>query len=108
MKPVAFRLIAFCVLTAVVLLGFVRCNSAQKRYRVGFSQCSYDAWHTQLTTEMRREALFYDNVALDLRIAGDDSRRQERQIDSLVREGIDLLIVSPAEAEALVPALERA
>lgn len=93
-----------CLLLAAAAAG---CGN-KKPWRVGLSQCSYDVWHSQMTRQMEREASFNDCIDLDVRIAGDRSNLQIQQIDSLVREGVDLLIISPVEADALTPSVLRA
>ncbi len=61
-----------------------------------------------MNKEMLREASFYNkNVQLNIRSAHDNNEMQIRQIDSLVKSGIDLLVVAPNEAEALTPTIEE-
>lgn len=57
---------------------------------------------------MKRELSFHPEVTLSMLDAHDDSRLQQQQIRELVRTGIDLLIVSPYEAEPVTPAVEEA
>lgn len=93
-------LYTLCVLAA--------CSEQEATYRIGVSQCSNDTWRQQMNKEMMREASFYNKkVSLDIRSANEDSECQIRQIDSLVAEGIDLLIVSPNEAKQLTPVVEK-
>lgn len=91
-----------------VSLLLASCQGNEPRYRIGISQCSDDAWRMQMNDEMKREASFDQDMALDFRCAHDDSQLQARQIDSLVQSGIDLLIVSPSEEAALTSAVETA
>ena len=60
-----------------------------------------------MNKEMKREATFYKNMQLDIRSAHDSNELQTRQIDSLLNEGIDLLVVCPNEGRALSPAVDR-
>lgn len=77
-------------------------------YVVGVSQCSDDAWRTKMNEELRRELIFHPELQLRIRQAGDNSEMQCLQIDSFIREGVDLIIVSPNEAEEVKPAVSRA
>ena len=86
----------------------VSCQKSEPTYRIGISQCSQDPWRQQMNKEMKREATFYKNVQLDIRSAHDSNELQTRQIDSLLNEGIDLLVVCPNEGRALSPAVEKA
>ena len=55
---------------------------------------------------MQRELSFFPNVTFLYRDADNSSSRQIAQIDELMKEGIDLLIVSPNEAQPLTPIVE--
>ena len=80
------------------------------RMVVGFSQCTMiDEWRQNMVEEMRREVTFlrdYD-IELIVRDAGDNNEVQIADINKLVSEGIDLLIVSPNEADPLTPTVEK-
>ncbi|MBQ5509729.1 MAG: substrate-binding domain-containing protein, partial [Prevotella sp.] len=52
-------------------------------------------------------AYFHDNVDLKFAAAYDSDERQIQQIDSLVNEGIDLLIVAPNQIATISPAIDR-
>lgn len=96
------------LLPVLVLMLVGSCKGKTDSFRIGVSQCSYDDWRKQMNREMLREATFYNKkVQLDIRSAFDSNERQIAQIDSLVDEGIDLLIVSPNEARPLTETIER-
>ena len=58
--------------------------------------------------EMERELLLHPDMVLSRRIAYGNNEMQCAQIDSFIAERVDLLIVSPNEAEAVKPAVTRA
>ena len=58
--------------------------------------------------EMERELLLHPDMVLSRRIAYGNNEMQCAQIDSFIAEQVDLLIVSPNEAEAVKPAVTRA
>ena len=89
------------------LLILPGCESEEPVWRIGVSQCSDDAWRTQMNREIEREALFYPGVSLKFKSAHDDSQQQIRDIEALVKNGIDLLIVAPNEAAAITPIIEK-
>ncbi len=107
MKRTKITHIALQLLFLLFCLIITSCNET-KRYRIGVSQCSSDVWREQMNDEMRREATFSKNIDLDFRCGHDNNALQAAQIDSLVKEGVDLLIVSPSEEVALTPAVEAA
>lgn len=89
-----------CLLTA--------CDREEPRYVIGVSQCSDDEWRTQMNKEIRREALFYPGVEIRIRSARDDNRQQIADIESFIRQGVDLIVVAPNEADAITPVVEKA
>ena len=61
-----------------------------------------------MNDEMERELLFHPNMSIQKRIAYGSNSVQCAQIDSFIHEGVDLIIVSPNEAEEVKPAVSRA
>ena len=84
------------------------CSVRQPQYRIGVSQCLDDAWREKMNYEMERELLIHPDMFLSRRIAYGSNELQCAQIDSFIAEKVDLLIVSPNEAEAVKPAVTRA
>lgn len=58
--------------------------------------------------EMKRELLFHPEVTFVYRQANGDSKKQIAQVKELLSQQIDLLIISPNEAEPLSPIVEEA
>ena len=86
----------------------VSCSGGKVKYRIGISQCSDDIWRDKQNAELRMGAYFHDNVELKFAAAYDNDERQVEQIDSLVNNGIDLLIVAPNQVQTISPAIDRA
>ncbi len=83
-------------------------NTPVGKYKIGFSQCmGADQWRKTMLAEMRRELSFHDNVELIFRDAEGNSDKQNRQINDLVNQKIDLLIVSPNEVQPLSQTIEK-
>lgn len=97
------------ILLALACVVFASCsNKSEPTYRIGLSQCSEDAWRQKMDEEMERELLLHSNMHLSIRSANDNSQLQQLQIDSFIQEKVDLLIVSPNEADGLTDAVGRA
>ena len=94
--------------TFVLLLFLTGCSTRTPQYRIGVSQCLDDAWRQKMNYEMERELLLHPDMTLSRRIAYGSNELQCAQIDSFIRERVDLLIVSPNEAEQVQPAVTRA
>ena len=86
----------------------VSCSGGKVKYRIGISQCSDDIWRDKQNAELKMGAYFHDGVALKFAAAYDSDERQVEQIDSLVNNGIDLLIVAPNQVQTISPAIDRA
>ena len=95
-------------LMAIVVVVVVNCSGDEKKYHIGVSQCSNDAWREKLNSELLMMTYITDSVDVCIKSACDNSELQSRQIDSLVAMDVDLLIVSPNESESVRPAIERA
>lgn len=82
---------------------------AQKpTYKIGFSQCvSEDFWREAMEREMEIEVSLYPELELVVRDAGGSSEKQVRDVRALLREDIDILIISPNESEPLTPVVEE-
>ena len=95
------------LLAAIVALCCA-CTDNKPKHIIGVSQCSEDIWRSWQNSEMKMEAAFHEGVELRFTSAYDNSERQSQQIDSLVKSGIDLLIVAPNQLTSVSPAIDRA
>ena len=93
------------VIFSVLLL--TACGGGKKSLVIGVSQCSDDIWRTKLNEELSLAAGIND-VRLVFSSADDDSQRQMAQIRKFVKDGVDLLIVSPNQSHTITPAVEEA
>ncbi len=99
----------YLLLTLLSLFGLAAsCTRHEPRFRIGVSQCSDDEWRHQMNNEMLREALFYDEVEIDIRTVKDDNTRQIEDIRNFIEEGVDLLVIAPNEAAPITPVVEEA
>ena len=99
------KLLIFLLPAVMCLTG---CSRQQPRYVIGVSQCSDDIWREKQNAELRMGAYLHNDVELRFAAAYDSDERQVQQIDSLVRTGIDLLIVAPNQVQTISPAIDRA
>lgn len=96
------------LLLLVALFTLAGCTSNYK-YKIGVSQCVGGPWREKANNEMLSAQHLYDNdVKVIIRNADNSNERQCQQIDSLVDEGVDLLIVSPNDYNVLNKSLQRA
>lgn len=77
-------------------------TDAKTKFLIGFSQCTTaDAWRRSMDLEMQNELLYYPDLQLLIKDAGNSSKNQVNDIRGLLTAGIDLLIVSPNESAPL-------
>jgi signal transduction histidine kinase/AraC-like DNA-binding protein len=109
MKRPGFIVMLNSILLLSIGLLFLSCSShnKDKKYRIGFSQCANDVWRKNMQDEMEREFSFYPEINLIVKNANLNSAKQIEQINELIADKIDLLIVSPNEAQPLTPTIER-
>ena len=88
-----------------VLMALFGCNQS-KVYRIGVSQCSQDDWRMKMNDEINREIMFHKEAVVEIRSADDSSEKQISDINYFVKNGFDIIIVSPNEAETLTPIIE--
>jgi len=86
----------------------VACHQDVPHFRIGVAQCSDDSWRHKMNDEILREAMFYDGVAVEIRSAGDDNRKQAEDVRYFMDKGVDLLIISANEAAPMTPVVEEA
>lgn len=92
-----FPLLSF----AFLLLLFPSCirkEESNKKFVIGFSQCTSDPWREAVLLEMQIEISNYKNAELIVYNAMDNNNRQISQIRKLISENVDVLIISPNEA----------
>ncbi|MGF1636231.1 MAG: substrate-binding domain-containing protein [Cyclobacteriaceae bacterium] len=98
-------------ITACVLFIFlISCQNenSTRTIKIGFSQpTTADNWRKTMHEDMLRELSFYPEVELIIRDAENDSEKQISQIRELKSLNIDLLIVSPNQAEPITPIVEE-
>ena len=95
-------------LTLIVLCG---CTSSgkQKRHVIGLSQCMLDdAWRQAMINDMRIEASNYDDVEIIIKDAQNNNETQIQQIRDLIRQKVDVLIISPYQSEPITAVAEEA
>ncbi len=94
----------------IILCCLLLCSCANKpkKYIIGVSQCSMDAWREKLNSELKTAEYLNDSVEVRLASADDDNDSQLSQINYFIDQGVSLLIVSPNQVHAISPALERA
>lgn len=95
--------------SSVLLLVSCQQEKKDRKFVIGFSQCTgLDAWRRQMLVDMKGELAFHPEISLEYKDAENSSKRQIKDIEGFIEARIDLLIVSPNEAEPITPVVENA
>lgn len=98
---------ALCLTVAV---GFTAgcASKGDAQYLIGFSQCNNnEPWRKAMNDAAAAEAAKHPEIKLAFQDAEQKNDQQINQVRLLVRQGIDLLIISPNEAAPLTPVIEE-
>lgn len=93
----------------LILSLLCSCNREEKsKYIIGVSQCSDDLWRRTMNNEILLEASINQNIEVDIKTVKDDTQQQIRDIEELIKNGVDLLVVSPNESTAITSVVQKA
>lgn len=93
----------------IFTLLFSACSDNNvKKYVIGVSQCSEDIWRDKLNNELVMSTYQHDNVTLNFASANDNDRLQKQQIEQFIKEGVNLLIVSPNQIHTISSVIDKA
>ncbi|MCR5456274.1 MAG: substrate-binding domain-containing protein [Bacteroidales bacterium] len=93
--------ILLIISTLSILVG---CSEEQKRYKIGMSQCAFDTnWRLEMNRHLTANAMQRGNIDLIMTDGNNSNKKQIADIRWLMSQQIDLLMVSPNEADSLTP-----
>lgn len=105
------RYTKYFLLLLFLSLFIVGCSTSEKekKYVIGVSQCMLDdAWRQAMVKEMQIEASNYDNLEIIVKDANSDNNTQIRQIKELIKDKVDVLIISPFQSNPITEVAEEA
>lgn len=82
-----------------LLFGLNACK--KEKYYIGVSQISDSDWRQKMNAEIMRESKFYENLEVKIVSAGNSRTCQNANIEQFLDEGIDLLILTPLDTQAI-------
>lgn len=79
------------------------------KYLIGMSQANLvEPWRVKMNEEIKEEADKHSGLRVIFTDATSDNNKQVRDVEDLLKEGIDLLIISPNDSAALTPVVAKA
>jgi len=80
-----------------------------KTYSIGMSQCNLgEPWRVQMNADIKAAAEAHPDVAVVFKDAQNDTLRQRSHVEEFVSAGVDLIIISPKEAQPLTEPVAKA
>jgi ribose transport system substrate-binding protein len=94
---------------AALALSLSACGrQASSRHLVGFSQCNLgEPWRVAMNAEVTARAKDFPDMQIVFADAQQDNAKQVADVENFMRQGVDLLMISPNEAKPLTPMVEK-
>lgn len=97
------------LVTMLVVCSLAFTVVAQDKYTIGMSQCNLgEPWRVQMNADVKAAADKHDNLEVVYKDAQNDTLRQRAHVEEFVSAGVDLLIISPKEAQPLTEPVAKA
>ncbi len=106
-----FKQIILFLTIALGMSTFLSCqkNAESKKYVIGFSQCnSAEPWREAMNKRIRDEAALHPEIELIISDAQQDNSKQVADVENFIVNEVDMLIISPNEAQPLTAVVEKA
>jgi ribose transport system substrate-binding protein len=92
-----------------VLSGFGLQSAAARDYVIGMSQCNLgEPWRVQMNHDLKEAAAKHPELKVIFKDAQNDTLRQRSAVEEFINSKVDLLIISPKEAQPLTEPVARA
>jgi len=80
-----------------------------KTLTIGMSQCNLgEPWRVQMNADIKSAAEKHPNIKMIFKDAQNDTIKQRAHVEELVSAGVDLIIISPKEAQPLTEPVGKA
>jgi len=84
-------------------------GGSERAYTIGMSQCNLgEPWRVQMNEDIRDAAARHANLKVVFKDAQNDTLKQRAHVEEFVSSKVDLLIISPKEAQPLTEPVARA
>jgi len=103
-KTIILQVIGIC-------LVFFSCSQKQTttKYTIGFSQCnSAEPWREAMNKEIMAEAAKYPELKIVISDGQQDNSKQVADVENFIVQEVDILLISPNEAQPLTKVVEKA
>lgn len=81
----------------------------ERAYKVGMSQCNLgEPWRVEMNAQVKAAADKHPNLKVIFKDAQNDTLKQRAHVEEFVSAGVDLIIISPKEAQPLTEPVAKA
>jgi ribose transport system substrate-binding protein len=96
-------------LGALLVFSLAGCGrQSGTRHLIGFSQCNLgEPWRVAMNAEVAARAKDFPDLEIVYADAQQDNARQVADVENFLRQGVELLMISPNEATPLTPVVEK-
>lgn len=121
MKPNHIRVLTFSILAFVSALtngcsdsttksgNESKSDASARVYTIGMSQCNLgEPWRVQMNEDIRNAVAKHANLKVIFKDAQNDTLKQRAHVEEFVSSKVDLLIISPKEAQPLTEPVAKA
>lgn len=84
-------------------------ETSKTSYTIGMSQCNLgEPWRVEMNARIKSAAEQHPNLKIVFKDAQNDTLKQRAHVEELVSAGVDLIIISPKEAQPLTEPVAKA
>jgi len=84
-------------------------KKAKATYTIGMSQCNLgEPWRVEMNAQIKAAADKHSNLKVIFKDAQNDTLKQRAHVEEFISAGVDLLIISPKEAQPLTEPVAKA
>src|ERR1051325_2020044 len=84
-------------------------KKAKSSYTIGMSQCNLgEPWRVEMNAQIKAAAEKHPNLQVVYKDAQNDTLKQRAHVEEFVSAGVDLIIISPKEAQPLTEPVAKA
>jgi galactofuranose transport system substrate-binding protein len=82
-------------------------DSGEIKFLIGVSQANLgEPWRVKMNRDIQEEAAKHPDIRVIFTDAAQNNQKQIQDVERLMKQGIDLLIISPNEAQPLTPVVQ--
>ncbi len=89
--------------------GDNKAETKERTYTIGMSQCNLgEPWRVQMNEDIKNAVAKHANLKVVFKDAQNDTLKQRSHVEELVSSKVDLIIISPKEAQPLTEPVAKA